>query len=108
MLGLLYYRGDGMPQDDATAQQWFEKAAAQDDATAQYMLGSLYYKGNGMPQDDVRAYMWFSLAAAHSKSDSQKMSADNRDEVVRSMTPAQIADAQRLTTQCQAQQFKGC
>jgi TPR repeat protein len=122
-LGLLYYRGQGVPQNDAmarqwfekaaaqgdaTARQWFEQAAAQDDATAQYMLGSLYYRGNGVPQDDGRAYMWFSLAAAHSTGELQKMSVDNRDKVVRNMTPAQIAEAQRLAQQCQAQQFKGC
>jgi len=108
MLGSLYYRGDGVPQDDATARQWFEQAAAQDDATAQYMLGSLYYRGNGVPQDDRRAYMWFSLAAAHATGELQKMSVDNRDKVVRAMTPAQIAEAERLAQQCQAQQFKGC
>jgi uncharacterized protein len=108
MLGSLYYRGEGVPQDDATARQWFEKAAAQDDATAQYMLGSLYYRGNGVSQDDGRAYMWFSLAAAHSTGELQKMSVDNRDKVVRNMTPAQIAEAERLAQQCLAQQFKGC
>ena len=31
----------------------------------------------------------------------------NRDKVVRRTTPAQIGDAQRLSQQCQAQQFKG-
>jgi len=108
MLGSLYYRGDGVPQDDATARQWFEQAAAQDDATSQYMLGSLYYRGNGVPQDDGRAYMWFSLAAAHSTGELQKMSVDNRDKVVRTMTPAQIAEAERLAQQCQSQEFKGC
>ena len=107
-LGLLYYRGQGVPQDDAMARQCFEKAAAQGDATAQYMLGSLYYRGNGVPQDDGRAYMWFSLAAAHSTGELQEMSVDNRDKVVRTMTPALIAEAERLAQQCQAQQFKGC
>jgi hypothetical protein len=108
MLGSLYYRGEGVPQDDATARQWFEQAAAQDDATAQYMLGSLYYRGNGVPQDDVRAYMWYSLAATNSAGDLQKQSADNRDYVARRMTSAQIAEAQRLASQCQTQQFKRC
>ena len=28
-LGVLYKKGQGVPQNDATAREWFEKAAAQ-------------------------------------------------------------------------------
>ena len=52
--------------------------------------------------------MWLNLAAAHSTGDEQKLAADNRDKVAQRMTPAQVAEAQRLSQQCQAQQFKGC
>jgi len=38
----------------------------------------------------------------------QKFAVDNRDEVARRMTPAQLAEAQRRAQQCQAQQFEGC
>jgi TPR repeat protein len=100
--------GDGVVQDYALACHFWERAAAQGDAQAQFNLGMLYRDGQGVPQDDGRAYMWFSLAAAHSTDELQKMSVDNRDKVVRNMTPAQIAEAERLAQQCQAQQFKGC
>lgn len=103
-LGLLYDNGDGVPQDYAKARQWYEQAAIQGDASAQYSLGMLYAEGQqGVPRDYVQAYMWWSLAAAHSTGDGQKDAEHNRNIVARSMTPAQIAEAQRLT-----RQFKGC
>jgi TPR repeat protein len=42
-LGALYYNGQRVKQvDDALATEWFEKAAAQGNITAQYTLGHLY------------------------------------------------------------------
>mgnify|MGYP001398869334 CR=1 FL=1 len=107
-LGWLYYAGLGVPQDYTKARHLYEQAAAQGHAQAQGNLAELYYAGLGVPQDDVRAYLWVSLAAARMTGDEQKQAAGNRDEVAGRMTPAQIAEAQRLSQQCQAQQFKGC
>jgi TPR repeat protein len=107
-LGLLYEIGSGVPQDYTMARQWYEKAAAQGDAWAQGNLGALYALGQGVSKDDVRALMWLNLAVAHSTGFWQARAVDNRDKVARSMTPAQIAEAQRLAQQCQARQFKGC
>jgi len=107
-LGSLYFYGQGVSQDYATARQWWEKAAAQGHAKAQVSLGMLYVEGQGVPQDYVRVYMWLNVAAAHLTGDQQKFAAGNRDYVASLMTPAQIAEAQRLAQQCQAQQFKGC
>jgi len=45
-----------------------------------------------VPQDFTLAHMWLNLAAAQGDSDAQK----RRDELTEKMTPAQIADAQRL------------
>ena len=72
------------------------------------MLGVLYAEGQGVLQDYVRAYMWFNIAAAHLTGGQQKVATDYREKVVRSMTLGQVAEAQRLSQQCQAQQFKGC
>jgi TPR repeat protein len=107
-LGLLYSRGRGVPQDYTKARQWYEKAAAQGLTEAQNELGLMHVNGRGVPQDDVRAYMWWSLAAGHSTDNDQKLAAGYRDVIARSMTPAQIAEAQRFASRCQAQQFKGC
>jgi TPR repeat protein len=110
-LGVLYVGGFGcgVPQDYKKAGQWWEKAAAQGHAEAQHYLGGLYHNGQGVPRDDVRAYMWLNLAAAHSTdSVKKKVTTEYRDTVARGMTPAQISEAQRLSQQCQTQQFKGC
>jgi hypothetical protein len=43
------------------------------------------------------------------RGDAQKdVAAVDRDEIAGRITPTQIAEAQRLTQQCQAQRFKGC
>ena len=40
-LGLMYYNGDGVPQDDRTAEKWWRLAAEQGGAVAQYNLENL-------------------------------------------------------------------
>ena len=61
----------------------------------------MYAKGQGVPQDYVQAHMWFNLAAArYSASEAEKRERDqavkDSDLAVSKMTPAQIAEAQRL------------
>ena len=63
-LGQLYANGRGVPQDYATAQKWYEKAASQNHAWAQVQLGQLYANGRGVPQDYATARKWYERAAA--------------------------------------------
>ncbi len=96
-LGLMYRKGQGVPQDDAEAVRWYRRAAEQDDAATQVALGVMYGKGHGVPQDYVQAHMWFNLSAAGLPPGKDLDSAaENRDNVAKLMTPAQIAEAQRL------------
>ena len=108
VLGMMYANGRGVPQDYTTARGWYEKAAVQGHAMAQYNLGALYFNGQGVPQNNVKTYMLWSLAAVRFVGDLQKQAAEYRDKVASRMTPNQIAEAQRLAQQCQAQNFKGC
>jgi TPR repeat protein len=64
-LGMMYGRGQSVPQDFAQAITWYRKAADQGDAEAQYNLGFMYFNGQGVPQDDaqVEAAAWFRKAA---------------------------------------------
>ena len=62
-LGLIYARGEGVPQDDAEAIAWFRKAAEQGLADAQATLGLTYARGEGVPQDYTEAASWFREAA---------------------------------------------
>ena len=98
-LGTLCANGQGVPQDYSKARQWYEKAAAQGHASAQINLGVIYADGQGVPKDYVRAYMWWSLALAHSTGDEQYLAANNLEAIAERMSPAQIADAQRLATE---------
>jgi TPR repeat protein len=91
-LGAAYENGFGVPQDSATAASWFRKAADQGYPIAQVLLGDMYALGRGVPQDYVSAHLWFNLAAAGGDKDA----AESRDKVAKEMTPAQIAEAQKL------------
>lgn len=59
---------------------------------AQLNLGTLYAMGQGVPEDKVRAYLWFSLAAAGG----DPAAPNYRNRVAQEMTPAEIAEAQKL------------
>ena len=61
---------------------------------AQHMLGDMYEKGEGVPQDYVRAHMWLNLAAAKGSPGAAVERATL--EFTGRMTPAQIAEAQKL------------
>ena len=107
-LGDLYAKGRGVPKDHTQARAWYEKAAAQGHPIGQNNLAELYFAGLGGPPDYVRAYMWVSLAATHMQGEEKKQAEENRDDVAKRMTPAQIAEAKQLTQRCQANKFKGC
>jgi TPR repeat protein len=78
--------------DYATAPRLWRPLAERGDASAQNNLGAMYANGEGVPKDGVLAYMWLNLAAA--KSDARAIK--NRGHLASKMTPAQIAEAQRL------------
>ena len=95
-LGFMYAQGRGVPQVYTEAVRWYRMAAEQGDAGAQFSLGLMYTKGQGVPQDHTvavkLAHMWFNLAAAQG----HEQARENRDIIGDGMTPAQIAEAQRL------------
>lgn len=57
-LGLAYFKS----QDYTRAKQYFELAAAQGNAKAQYNLGVFYDEGYGVRQNHRTAKKWFSKA----------------------------------------------
>jgi hypothetical protein len=95
-LGYMYDEGDRVPQDYQVAAFWFGKAAEQGDYGAQTIMGSKYSLGQGVPTDYVLAYMWYQLAAARCDDFEGKSGIQGRDFIAPFMTPAQIAEAQRL------------
>jgi TPR repeat protein len=91
-LGVTYGDGRGVPQDDAQAVKWYRRAAEQGRARAQFNLGVMYYKGKGVTQDYVQALMWLNLSGLFGATNAR----ESRDRVADKMTPAQIAEAQKL------------
>ena len=100
-LGLNYIGGLGVEQDKVAGAALIRMAAESGNQTGQLNLGSLYSHGDGVPQDYVQAYMWFYLAAS-------LKSNGNTESTAKKMTPAQVAEAQRLARICKQQNLKGC
>ena len=92
-LGLMYAKGEGVPEDDAEAVRWFRLAAEQGTATAQLNLGLMYAIGKGVPVDDVTAYAWLNIAAAQGQSSAN----EGKEHVAKLMTQSQVAKAQKLS-----------
>lgn len=90
-LGLLYYEGQGVPQDYESAANWFQKSADQGYAKAQLNLGAMYGTARGVRRDYQQAYMWLSLCAASGDS---KCTAQ-RDLVAQKLKPDKLSAAQR-------------
>jgi TPR repeat protein len=62
-IGVMYYAGEGVPQDFVEAAKWWRMAAEQGDAFAQSVLGNMYKKGQGVRQDYAEMEKWFRMAA---------------------------------------------
>jgi hypothetical protein len=94
ILGNMYEIGLDVPQDYVEAVKWYRKSAEQGDYVGQCRLGHMYSNGRGVPQDYVEAHKWYNLAASRSAG---KIALDGyRDDIATHMTPAQIAEAQKL------------
>ena len=94
-LGVMYYKGQGVPQDCAEAMKWYRLAADQGVARAQEMLGWMHYFGEGVPQDYTEAYAWLSIAATGG--DAEVVAA--RDRLASKLTPEELPKAQKRATE---------
>ena len=65
----MYYQGEGVKQNYSKAREWFEKAAKQGHARAQFNLGFMYANGSGVEQSDSLAMRWYGRAAAQGDDD---------------------------------------
>lgn len=71
VVGMAYKYGDVVPQNHARSLHWFQQAAQQGDADAQFNLGRIYGKATGsvygkqraIPRDDITAAFWYRKAA---------------------------------------------
>jgi TPR repeat protein len=63
LMGLMFYRGQGVSRDYTEAAKWFRLAADQGDVDAQFYLGVMYSDGLGVPEDYAEGARWYRLAA---------------------------------------------
>lgn len=96
LMGVVYYLGQGVPQDFARSLYWFEKAANQGCFGAYGATATLYRDGKGTPVDLGKAYMWFNIASSRLP-DSVERDAliQEREKVAALMTQGQIESAQK-------------
>jgi hypothetical protein len=67
----MYANGRGVLKDYKQAAKWYQKAADQGDADAQYNLGVMYDKGRGVLKDYKQAVKWYQKAADQGLADAQ-------------------------------------
>ena len=70
-LGVMYVKGEGVPQDYKESLKWYRLAAEQGLAKAQYNLGVMYVKGEGVPKDYKEAVKWYRLSAEQGYAEAQ-------------------------------------
>jgi TPR repeat protein len=93
LIGVMYALGLGVAQDYERAFEWYLRSAMKGHPGAQSGVGWYYELGLGMPAPDlVRAYLWYALSTIGGDPDA----AISIEEVVKKMTPEEIARAQVL------------
>jgi TPR repeat protein len=95
-LGFMFENGYGAPQVYVAAAGLYCQAAIRGNAFGQAMLGLMYDKGHGVPQDFILAYKWLNLAAGRAPARERDYFLRLRNAVASKMSPAQIAEGQRL------------
>lgn len=70
-IGLWFYYGDGVPQNDEIAFNWLRFAAGNHDNEARYWVGKLYAEGRGVTQNFAKALDWYLAAARHGHVEAQ-------------------------------------
>ena len=89
----------GVAEDPAQAVAWYRKAAEKGDVMAQTSLAKMYDEGKGVAKDFVQAHKWYTLASVDDGEYEQDLfdrAKRAKEELAKQMTPAQIAEAERL------------
>ena len=70
-LGLMYDKGQGVPQNFAEALKWYRLAALQGHAGARNNIANIYDEGRGIRQNYAAAMKWYRLAAEQGDAEAQ-------------------------------------
>lgn len=86
-------------QDYGTAFENWTTMADSGDAQSQFALAQLYEQGLGVPQNFIRAHIFYNLAGSKGIADAREA----REALAAKMSLDQIAEAQRLALEWQAE-----
>ncbi|PCF94113.1 tetratricopeptide repeat protein [Vreelandella nigrificans] len=75
--------------------EWYQKAAEQGHADAQYKLGVSYYNGEGVSRNPAMANVLNNLAAAQWHEQAHQ----NRDAIANELSREQLTEAQRMASE---------
>jgi TPR repeat protein len=89
-LGVILFKGQGVPHDPVKAVEWYRAAADQGYGPAQANLSFMYETGQGLLQNYIEAYKWSTLAAGHGVDARRTL-----DSLAAKMTAAQITEAEQ-------------
>jgi TPR repeat protein len=74
-LGIMYYYGQGVPEDEKVAVNWLTKAALQGHRDAMFELGNAFLLGHEAPklvaEPDREASLWYFRAASAGHAEAQ-------------------------------------
>ena len=88
----MFSKGQGVTQDFKEAVKWYRLSAEHGDAYGQGNLGAMYVNGEGVTKDYAEAYKWYYIAGVNGN----EWGHENSSLIGKQMTPAQIAEAQKL------------
>jgi TPR repeat protein len=105
LLGSIYDLGQGVPQDDAEAVKWYERAATQGSAKGQYQLGAVYAR-SAQVKDPFQGYKWLTIAARTLASGPQGGVTADQATTLRTLIEGELSKDQIAKAKAEADAFK--
>jgi len=105
-LGFVYDEGAGVIQDKEKAFKLYEEAALLGEPNGQFNLASLYYAGEGASKNYSLALMWYTVSSMNGHRGGTRN--DVYRYLVNNLTGSEIANAEKLATQCYKSDYKNC
>jgi TPR repeat protein len=105
LVGSIYDLGQGVPQDDAEAAKWYERAAMQGSAKGQYQLGAVYARSPQV-KDPFQAYKWLTIAARSLAGGPQGSVTADQATTLRTLIEGELNKDQIAKAEAEADAFK--
>ncbi len=105
LVGSIYDFGQGVPQDDAEAVKWYERAAQQGSAKGQYQAGAVYARSPQV-KDPVQGYKWLTIAARTLASGPQGGVTADQATTLRTLIEGQMSKDEIAKAKAEADAFK--